>query len=368
MRGDVSGCFRFFQQLRSQPVFAWVGAAASGSLASFRSACAAAGSTRARCAHTQSHPPSWSRDSAPPDPFLLLGLKTEAPTAREVRLAYLNLAKKLHPDRASAAASSHPPASRDLPAVRKNRVTTFFSISPLGKLTFEDVQWAYETALACLEAAKEDRHSAAGVWSVHGRPFRPQTGRWHPHSHTGKSAGKQERERTARLRDWKAQQRETAAFWRHRHALASASQADRRSEESEIFRRLLRQRLRDEEASQLSQRDRLSRVAADDRTRFGAKHGVPDASRDTPWSDDDFARLQREELEELGISTATAEKLNLLGPQLPRSAYASSDANCHRTTFRSQKTKTAILLCGAVGGAAVAVQLLLLPTFSDTQK
>ncbi|KEP63835.1 UNVERIFIED_CONTAM: DnaJ domain-containing protein [Hammondia hammondi] len=237
--------------------------------------------------HLESHPPSWPRGTPPPDPFELLGLAKKDPTAQELRQAYAKLVKQLHPD---------------------------LAVSP-PKLTIDDARWAYEAAIAALETPKAWWRQEC--WRK-GDSFEEQPNQ--RDSEQPKTPHKRESYRVTRLQQWRLRQSEAAAFWneRHRDENSECVTDSRGPEEKTLFCGLFQRRLREEDRSFSKQgRDSLgsSRVM-EQWAAAGRKQGVsPQPPRAKPWNNDDFARIQQQELEELGLSTRAVEEIGLVRPK-----------------------------------------------------
>ncbi|EPR60169.1 DnaJ domain-containing protein [Toxoplasma gondii GT1] len=234
--------------------------------------------------HLESHPPSWPRGTLPPDPFELLGLAKKDPTVQELRQAYAKLVKQLHPD---------------------------LAVSP-PKLTIDDARWAYDAAIAALETPQAWRRQEC--WRK-GDSFKEQPN--HRDSEQPTMPDKRESYRATRLQRWRLRQSEAAAFWneRHRDENSEGVTDGRGPEEKTLFCGLFQRRLREEDRSFSKQGcDSLGsssvveqRVAA--RRKQGLSTQPPQAKQ---WNTNDFARIQHQELEELGLSTRVVEELGLV--------------------------------------------------------
>ncbi|CBZ54731.1 conserved hypothetical protein [Neospora caninum Liverpool] len=278
-----------------------------------------------KASHLESHPPSWPREAPPPDPFELLGVKTKHPTAKELRLAYFRLVKKLHPDLAAGEQQTRRP-SRGTAAGRKFLPGPFLSFSSSPSLTIDDARWAYEAAVVALQAPQWNRDEP---WSGGASEDQPVDG-----GREQKASGGHERQRTVRLHQWRLRQSEAAAFWHEHHSEKDATDATGWSEEGTLFHRLFHRRLRQESSSSRQEGDPLQLSGVLEASQ-GRQPSQPQASQ---WSDDDFAHLQRQELEELGLSTRVVEELGLVrtepagdtpysSPSEIRHAVAATDAS-----------------------------------------
>lgn len=307
--------------------------------------------------HLQAAPASWPANLPPPDPFELLGLSTgrnvfhkeEAferiippPNEQDIRKAYFQLAKRLHPDTSLASSSSQAfHKSKDASSVTSHSVSRQdfpSSFSLLGKKhqspadrdslskvasSFEDLQWAYEAALAHLDTQRKHSHihHERGSKATNRSANRGQNKVYSfEQGESGESIGKR-RLQEQQVKAWQEQQEQARQFWdaryqwNEKHArkrketlppTAGTAEEDDDTATAEVFRSLFKRRLRDEEA--LDQANTKKKL-----TNFRVAESSPkkkiswDKSTNGDDETDAFLHAQYEELGRFGISRKEAE-------------------------------------------------------------